>query len=125
MNYLFASLVGLIGGVTSGLFGVGGGIIMVPALVLLLKQDMKVAVATSLAVIVPTTLAGTILNQSMGRIDWRFVASKRSFIIRAQILRTARNLAASSKTCGPAPSMNVRRGANSSTSSPRSSADCT
>lgn len=75
MNYLFASLIGLVGGVASGLFGVGGGIIMVPALVLLLKQDMKVAVATSLAVIVPTTLAGTILNQSMGRIDWRFVAA--------------------------------------------------
>jgi len=75
MNYLIAAVVGLVGGLTSGLFGVGGGIIMVPALVMLVKCDMKVAVATSLAVIVPTTLAGSILNQSFGRIDWRLVAA--------------------------------------------------
>ena len=75
MNYLIAVVIGLTGGVTSGLFGVGGGIIMVPALVLLMKYDMKVAVATSLAVIVPVTLASSMLNQSFGRIDWRMVAA--------------------------------------------------
>jgi uncharacterized membrane protein YfcA len=63
------------GGLTSGLFGVGGGIIMVPALVLLMQADMKSAVATSLAVIVPTTLASSLLNHSYGRIDWRLVAA--------------------------------------------------
>lgn len=75
MNYLIAVVIGLVGGITSGFFGVGGGIIMVPALVLALKYDMKTAVATSLAVIVPTTLAGSILNQTFGRIDWRMVAA--------------------------------------------------
>ena len=75
MNYLLAAVIGLVGGLTSGLFGVGGGIIMVPALVLLMQADTKVAVATSLAVIVPTTLASSLLNQSFGRIDWRMVAA--------------------------------------------------
>jgi uncharacterized membrane protein YfcA len=71
MNYLVAAIVGLVSGAASGLFGVGGGIVMVPAMVLLLKMDMKIAVATSLVVIIPTSLAGSILNQSFGRIDWR------------------------------------------------------
>jgi len=75
MNYLLAAAIGLVGGLTSGLFGVGGGIIMVPALVMLMQADMKSAVATSLAVIVPTTLASSILNNSYGRIDWRLVAA--------------------------------------------------
>lgn len=75
MNYLLGALIGLIGGLTSGLFGVGGGIIIVPALVMLMHTDMKSAVATSLAVIVPTTLASSVLNQSFGRIDWRLVAA--------------------------------------------------
>lgn len=75
MNYLLGAIVGLLGGVTSGLFGVGGGIIMVPALVLLMHTDMKSAVATSLAVIVPSTIASSVLNHSYGRIDWRLVAA--------------------------------------------------
>lgn len=76
MNYLFAVAIGLLGGLTSGLFGVGGGIIMVPALILFMQQDARAAVATSLAVIVPTTLASTCLNHAaFGRIDWRLVAA--------------------------------------------------
>lgn len=75
MNYLLAVVIGLVGGLTSGLFGVGGGIIMVPALVLLMQEDQKAAIATSLAVIVPTTLASSLLNHSFGRIDWRLVAT--------------------------------------------------
>lgn len=75
MNYFLVVTIGLAGGLTSGLFGVGGGIIMVPALVLLMHTDQKVAIATSLAVIVPTTLTSSLLNQSFGRIDWRLVAA--------------------------------------------------
>lgn len=73
MNYLLAAIIGLVSGVASGLFGVGGGIVMVPAMVLLMKLDMKVAVATSLVVIIPTSVANSILNHSLGRIDWRMV----------------------------------------------------
>ncbi len=83
MNYLLGAIIGLISGVTSGLFGVGGGIIMVPAMVLLMKQEMQTAVATSLVVIIPTSLAGSILNQSLGRIDWRIVAVLAPFAVMA------------------------------------------
>ena len=57
MHYLIAGIIGLFSGITSGLFGVGGGIIMVPAMVLLLSppiRDIKQAVGTSLVVIIPT-----------------------------------------------------------------------
>ena len=70
MNYLLAGLIGLVSGVTSGLFGVGGGIVMVPAMVLLLKLDMKTAVGTSLAVIIPTALIGTWKHHSLGNVAW-------------------------------------------------------
>lgn len=71
MNFFIAAVVGLVSGLTSGVFGVGGGIVMVPAMMLLMRLDPKVAVATSLVVIVPTALAGSAVNHSFGRIDWR------------------------------------------------------
>ncbi len=71
MLYLYAGLIGLIGGVTSGLFGVGGGVVMVPAMMLLLKLDIKSAIGTSLAVIVPTALIGTFKHHGLGHVDWR------------------------------------------------------
>ena len=74
MIYLFAILVGLASGLSSGLFGVGGGVVMVPAMVLILQSDMKRAVGTSLAVIVPTTLISAWKHQSQGNIDWSLAA---------------------------------------------------
>ena len=71
MNYLIAGVIGLFSGVTSGLFGVGGGVVMVPAMMLLMKpMDLKVAIATSLVVIIPTALTGSIQNQMLGKINW-------------------------------------------------------
>lgn len=54
---LLALLLGLSAGVLSGLFGVGGGILFVPALVLLGLGQLE-AQATSLAAILPTVAAG-------------------------------------------------------------------
>jgi uncharacterized protein len=54
--------VGLLAGSLAGLLGVGGGIVMVPALVLVLAEPQVIAKGTSLAVIVPTAAAGTIAN---------------------------------------------------------------
>ncbi|MBN1966722.1 MAG: sulfite exporter TauE/SafE family protein, partial [Anaerolineae bacterium] len=45
--------IGLGAGVTSGLFGIGGGLVIVPALVTLLHYDQKRAVGTSLAALLP------------------------------------------------------------------------
>ncbi len=70
MNYLLAGIIGLVSGLTSGLFGVGGGVVMVPAMTLLLKLDLKIAIATSLVVIIPTALTGSIQNHLLDKINW-------------------------------------------------------
>jgi len=75
MQYLIAALIGLFGGVTSGLFGVGGGIVMVPAMVFLLHTNIKTAIGTSLVVIIPTALTGAFKHHQLGNIDWRIAAS--------------------------------------------------
>lgn len=67
-------IVGLAAGLVGALCGVGGGIIMVPAFVLILGMGQKTAVATSLAVVVVSGLSGTINNFSKSDlIDWRVV----------------------------------------------------
>jgi uncharacterized protein len=53
-------LIGLVGGFFSALFGVGGGIVLVPLLLLLARYAERAAMATSLAAIGITALAGTI-----------------------------------------------------------------
>lgn len=64
-------LLGLFGGLTSGLLGVGGGIIMVPAMHLLAGVPIKTAIGTSLAVIIPTALMGVTEHHRQGNVDWR------------------------------------------------------
>lgn len=71
MHYLYAALIGLFGGVASGMFGIGGGIVMVPAMIFLLKTDPRLAVGTSLAVIVPTAIVGSFRHHAFANIDWR------------------------------------------------------
>ena len=56
-------------GVTSALFGVGGGIVMVPFLVFALGLTQHVAEGTSLLVIVPTALVGAIAHSRRGYVD--------------------------------------------------------
>jgi uncharacterized protein len=54
--------VGVVSGVLAGLLGVGGGIIMVPAMVIIFSIPAAVAKGTSLAVIIPTAVVGTVRN---------------------------------------------------------------
>lgn len=68
---LLLLLMGLAAGILSVLLGVGGGVIMVPALMYLLGMNIKVATATSLAVIIPTALVGTIGRAHAGQVDWK------------------------------------------------------
>jgi uncharacterized membrane protein YfcA len=67
-------LIGVCSGVMSALFGVGGGIIVVPLLILLCRFGPHVATATSLAAIVITALAGTITYTLHGEVDYRYAA---------------------------------------------------
>ena len=62
---------GVVVGVTSALFGVGGGILMVPFMVLFLEMTQHVSEGTSLLVIVPTALVGTISHSRRGYVDRR------------------------------------------------------
>ncbi len=66
---LRAALVGLVGGLTSGLLGVGGGIVLVPMLTKFLGLDQKRAQATSLAILVFTALAAAITYRIAGPVD--------------------------------------------------------
>ena len=52
-NTLIALAIGLTGGVLGGFFGVGGGILIVPALVLLLHTSQHTATGTSLGALLP------------------------------------------------------------------------
>jgi hypothetical protein len=61
--------IGLIAGLFSALFGVGGGIVIVPLLIMMLGFDGKVATGTSLAAIGITALAGVILYAFEGHVD--------------------------------------------------------
>lgn len=58
-HFFTLSAVGVIGGLLAGLFGVGGGIIMVPLLTWLAQLDQRRAQATSLLAIAPAALMGT------------------------------------------------------------------
>jgi len=60
-------VVGLMTGILSGLFGVGGGFIIVPALVLISGMPMRRAVATSLVVIALVSASGVLSYLSSGR----------------------------------------------------------
>ncbi len=68
--------IGLLAGIIAGLCGVGGGVVMVPAFVLMLGMAQKTAVATSLAVIIPTALIATIQNSKNGLLvgQWKIIA---------------------------------------------------
>ncbi len=63
--------IGVLSGVVAALCGVGGGVVMVPAFVMLLKLPQKTAVATSLAIIIPTALMATTQNARSGYVDWK------------------------------------------------------
>jgi uncharacterized membrane protein YfcA len=64
-------LVGTIVGFLTGFFGVGGGFVIVPGLVLALGYEMPVAVGTSLLVIVVSSLEGLAFRLGGAAIDWR------------------------------------------------------
>jgi len=62
-------------GVISGLFGIGGGILMVPAIIYIWGYEPKIAVGTSLAVMIPGAIAGVLRHHfTYQTVDWRIAA---------------------------------------------------
>ncbi len=62
--------VGLLAGVLTGFFGVGGGFVIVPALALLLGFPARMAVSTSLLIIALVSVGGLVGYLQADRIDW-------------------------------------------------------
>jgi uncharacterized protein len=73
-DFVALGAVGLAAGFAAGLLGVGGGIVMVPAMVLVLGFDQHVAQGTSLVVIIPAALAGSVTHYRNGRVSLRDAA---------------------------------------------------
>lgn len=72
LQLLLLAVIGVVGGVLSGLVGVGGGIIFVPGLIFAGGWTIQEAVAASLVIIVFSSLSGTIRNASSeDPVNWR------------------------------------------------------
>ncbi len=62
--------IGVVGGLLSGLLGIGGGVIMVPLLVLWAGFGQRDAHAISLGAIIPISIAGIVTFGIAGRVNW-------------------------------------------------------
>ncbi len=66
-------LTGALAGFASGLLGIGGGVILVPALAGFLRMPLKRTVGTSLVVIAFMVVPGTVVHAILGHINWTIV----------------------------------------------------
>ena len=70
INIILFILIGLLAGVLSGLFGIGGGVIIVPALIFLCGFSQLKAQGTSLAVLLPPVgIAAFLIYYKQGNVD--------------------------------------------------------
>jgi uncharacterized membrane protein YfcA len=86
-------LVGAIAGVCAGLFGVGGGLIVVPALAYVFNyleitsaSIMQLAVGTSLAVIIVTSISSVLAHHKHGAVQWTLFLKMAPFIVVGSLL---------------------------------------
>jgi uncharacterized protein len=70
-QYVLIAACGLVIGILSGLAGLGGGIFMVPTLVIGFGISQRIAQGTSLVAILPTAAIGAAIHQKNGDVDWR------------------------------------------------------
>lgn len=70
MKALKIAAIGLMTGLFNGLFGSGGGMIVVPALSLLLGVEEHDAHATALSIILPLTIVSIFIYVRNGIVDW-------------------------------------------------------
>lgn len=72
-NYTLLVSQGLLVGIITGMVGAGGGFLIVPALVMLVRMPMKEAVATSLFIICINSLIGFASSLDKVEVDWFFI----------------------------------------------------
>ncbi len=63
-------IIGILTGLINGLIGIGGGTILIPAMVFILGEEQHTAHGTSLAIILPTAIVSTFVYQANGHMDW-------------------------------------------------------
>ena len=68
--WIKVSLIGVIVGLLTGFFGVGGGFVILPALALVLGFPMRMAVSTSLLIIALVAIGGIAGHLQTGQVDW-------------------------------------------------------
>ncbi len=75
MTWILVALLGLVAGVVSGLFGVGGAIVIIPGLVLIAKLSQHTAHGTSLAaLLLPVGILGALEYYKRGQINIAYAA---------------------------------------------------
>lgn len=72
-NLPLIALEGALVGTLTGIVGAGGGFLIIPALVLLARLPMKMAVGTSLLIIAAKSLIGFLGDLSNRQVDWPFL----------------------------------------------------
>ncbi len=65
---------GVVVGAMNGLFGVGGGFMVVPALILILGFPTRTAIGTSLSIIALISIGGIVGHLQFGRVNWSLMA---------------------------------------------------
>jgi len=102
-NYLMILIEGVIVGVLTGLVGAGGGFLIIPALVILAKLPMKMAVGTSLIIIAAKSLVGFLGDIGANtEMDWSILISFSVFAILGIFLGSFLSKFISSKKLKPA-----------------------
>jgi uncharacterized protein len=71
-SFILLAGIGVVAGLLSGLFGIGGGVVIVPALIYLAGFDQHLATGTSLAILLPPVGIGAVVEYSRrGAVDFR------------------------------------------------------
>jgi uncharacterized protein len=72
-RFYFYLLVGITAGILSGMFGIGGGLVIVPILIAFLHFDAKKAIGTSLgALLLPVTFPGVVMYHNAGQLEFGY-----------------------------------------------------
>ena len=75
MTWFLISILGLFAGVVSGLFGVGGAVVIIPGLVFITKMPQHTAHGTSLgALLLPVGLLGVLQYAKRDQVNWGYAA---------------------------------------------------
>jgi uncharacterized membrane protein YfcA len=75
MTWVLVALLGLLAGVVSGLFGVGGAVVIIPGLIFITKMPQHTAHGTSLAaLLLPVGLLGVLEYSKRQQVNWPYAA---------------------------------------------------